>query len=818
MTEPANAMRHPYALAAIVAVALAVPASAQVAPAQVAPAPADRPLRWSAVPVPGSGGRITDVSPSPHDPRRVLILGDMLGVGLSTDGGATWGTAGLGLTGYEMGAATWHPTDPAVVWVGTMSGPAVSRDGGVTFEPRRDGMPAPGDGGYTSPVEVVLFDPADDAHLLAFGGNSRRYRQWATPHPRFGRVWESRDGGATWAALATLTPAGSTPGDAPDGPDNGGPDSDRAGSGDRLNIVGAARLAGGSADLLAAVHGEAPADGPGLYKSTDGGRTWTPSADGLPHNGLHRVVAHPTDPRVAWVAVGSRKPEGADLAEPGGIWKTVDGGATWRPSSAGLSRVADANGSAASRYLALAVSPHDPDRLLTWDAGWSAGVGFVSTDGGDHWEPTMTRRQIEADGAVVVGGERLAPGDGHSVQSYQQTPYGSGAGLETATFDPADPLVAYAAGAVFACRSDDGGHTWTELLSRPAGDGEYGPAWVGTGFNGLVATNIAFDPATPGKWMVQAMDAGRVWLTADGGATWTYHARDPEPWGGGRAGAFAADGRHAYAALGQGTFNGLARTTDGGRTWDVRHGPDHGLPDRGTRGEPGGLAVDPRDPARAFAELNDELWRTDDAGDTWRPVYAAEGLGTVANDPLDPAKLLLGSAAGVLRYDIDGDAGSDASVERLGGPVGAGIAAATDGTVYATGKRGGRDGGLWARDPATGVWTHPFADPQAARVAVDPAHPERLAVTTDDPPFRDRQRASGVWLSDDAGATWAAANDGVAVLRAGPVAFDPHDPTHLVVGLGGRGWLETTWPPGHPLDAAPAGDAATMPPPPADAP
>src|SRR3972149_924650 len=47
-------------------------------------------LQWEALYEPGSGGWISSVAVSPHDPKRVLVGGDMLGVGLSEDGGDSW--------------------------------------------------------------------------------------------------------------------------------------------------------------------------------------------------------------------------------------------------------------------------------------------------------------------------------------------------------------------------------------------------------------------------------------------------------------------------------------------------------------------------------------------------------------------------------------------------------------------------------------------------------------------------------------------------------------------------------------------------------
>src|SRR3569833_2829550 len=128
---------------------------------------------------------------------RALLLasGDMLGAGLSDDGGKSWQPT-FGFSSWEMADFTFDPRNPNLVWVGSMSGPYLSRDGGHHWEARRGGMPAPASDSYTAPVEKVLFDPANPGHLLAFGGSSRF---WHTPgRPLRGVVWVSRDDGAKW--------------------------------------------------------------------------------------------------------------------------------------------------------------------------------------------------------------------------------------------------------------------------------------------------------------------------------------------------------------------------------------------------------------------------------------------------------------------------------------------------------------------------------------------------------------------------------------------------------------------------------------------
>jgi photosystem II stability/assembly factor-like uncharacterized protein len=134
---------------------------------------------------------------------------------------------------------------------------------------------------------------------------------------------------------------------------------------------------------------ESALSGDGVYRSLDGGKTWSHlGLEGTGH--IARIVLHPTDPEVAWVAaLGSMWTENPER----GVFKTVDGGRTW-------SKVlfVDAKTGAAD----LAIDPRNPGKLYAamWQhRRWpwifrSGGPGsglYVSLDGGRSW----TRRTAD---------------------------------------------------------------------------------------------------------------------------------------------------------------------------------------------------------------------------------------------------------------------------------------------------------------------------------------------------------------------------------------------------------------------------------------
>jgi len=125
--------------------------------------------------------------------------------------------------------------------------------------------------------------------------------------------------------------------------------------------------------------------GVGMYKSTDGGKTWEHKGLGETHH-IGRVIIHPNDPNTVWVAALGHL---YSPNEERGVFKTTDGGNTWtktlfvHPNAGAVDMIID---------------PSNPDILYasTWErkrSAWNfqeSGVGsgiHKSTDGGETWKP-----------------------------------------------------------------------------------------------------------------------------------------------------------------------------------------------------------------------------------------------------------------------------------------------------------------------------------------------------------------------------------------------------------------------------------------------
>jgi photosystem II stability/assembly factor-like uncharacterized protein len=225
----------------------------------------------------------------------------------------------------------------------------------------------------------------------------------------------------------------------------------------------------------------------GIFRSTDGGRTFGKVLFKDENTGGSDVVIDPASPDVVYAALWEERQgpwENAAWAGPGGgIFKSIDGGTTWKPLTTGLPPVVQAN---------LAISPADPRRLyaavaFATDPGPSANRGgtgvFRSDDGGESW----TRVTTDTRPASRIGG-----GD-----------------LPVPLADPKTPDRVIMVSTV-TWLSTDGGRTWVPFKGAPGGE-DYQGGWI--------------NPDNPDIMLLTA-DQGAV-VTLNGGQTWSSWYNQP---------------------------------------------------------------------------------------------------------------------------------------------------------------------------------------------------------------------------------------------------------------------------------------------------
>jgi photosystem II stability/assembly factor-like uncharacterized protein len=152
----------------------------------------------------------------------------------------------------------------------------------------------------------------------------------------------------------------------------------------------------------------------GIFRSTDGGKTFEKVLYKDEYTSGNDVVIDPSDPTVVYAGLWQQQQSFRESSEfggtGGGIFKSTDGGTTWTPLTDGLPDVIEAN---------LAVAPSNPQRLYAMVAGAAPDgrpsttgvVGFyASSDGGAHWRlaADTTARPADPRPLARIGGGDLA--------------------------------------------------------------------------------------------------------------------------------------------------------------------------------------------------------------------------------------------------------------------------------------------------------------------------------------------------------------------------------------------------------------------------
>ena len=343
--------------------------------------------------------------------------------------------------------------------------------------------------------------------------------------------------------------------------------------------------------------------GDGVYRSTDGGDNWTNV--GLKESEhISKILVDPKDGNTALVcALGHLWSDGGDR----GVFKTTDAGKTWRNVLPG------ANASTGCGMLSSSTSEPNTIYASQWDfrrQGWtfrSGGAGsgiFKSTDGGEHW--------TELTDANAKG--------------LPTKPYGRIA----VAVAPSKPSVVYAmiesaASALF--RSDDGGANWKKL------DASQYMVWRPFYFAHLIVDpkdeNKLFKPDLG---LLYSSDGGRSFSWVSGGAHGDFHDVWISP----------ENTKIVYA----GDDGGLWRSLDGGSSWEHMQN----LP----VSQFYHVSVDHADPYHVYGGLQDNsAWVGDSSypggitNSRWENMYGGDGF-WMFEDPSDPNYIYAESQGGEL--------------------------------------------------------------------------------------------------------------------------------------------------------------------------
>ncbi len=633
--------------------------------------------------------------------------------------------------GGRTRAAAGVPGQPNVFYMGQVNGGVWKTDDfGQTWNPIFDAQP-------TQSIGAIAVAPSNPNILYVASGEGLRRPDLSVGDG----IYRSADAGATWTHLG-LRDGQQIPTLAID-PRNP----------DRLFAAVLGHPYGANAER-------------GIFRSTDGGATWEKSLYVDADTGGWDVCFDPANPDVMYATLWESRLGPWDGGNSykgvkGGIFKSTDGGQSWRKLTAGLP--ADVS------QAYLAVAPADARRLYATVGTARGSEIYRSDDAGENWHLATTDPRP---GLSIGGGD-----------------------MPLIRVDPVNPDIVYTA-TVVAWRSTDGAKTWSALKGAPGGD-DYQNFWI--------------NPQHP-EIMLLVSDQGAV-VTVNGGRTWSSWYNQPTA----QLYHVAADNVFPYRVYsGQqesGSVGIASRGNDGVitfRDWHPVGASEYGY-----------VAPDPLDPNIVYGagrlEVSKFHWDTGQLElvspvPQASPKYRAVRTMPLLFSPVDPHVLYYGT--NILFKTTDGGHSWQEISPDLGRPHGSipanlGSLSAKDaaaaekqrGVIYALAPSpkslpvlwaGTDDGLVWLTTDGGKKWndvTPPALTPWSKVTQIDASHFDPATAYVSVSRFRIDDQAPYIYRTRDSGKTWQLITAGLDQAPVNAVREDPVRPGLLFAATEKAVWV-----------------------------
>jgi photosystem II stability/assembly factor-like uncharacterized protein len=526
------------------------------------------------------------------------------------------------------------PSQPNVFYMAQVDGGVFkTTDSGRTWQPIFDDQPT----GSVGAIAVSISNP----NVIYVGSGEGLHR----PDLSTGDgIYKSTDAGKTWTHLGLR---------------------------DGQQIVQIALDPRNPDRLFVAVAGHpyGPNKERGIFRSLDGGKTFEKVLYRDENTGASDVLIDPANPNIVYASLWESREapweDGYWDGGNGGIFKSTDGGKTWKQLRKGLpDKIVQAN---------LAIAPSSPNRLCATVKTSVSSRIYRTDDGGESW---IVATKDPRPAAAIGGGD-----------------------LPVVRFDPKNPDTIYSA-TVVCWKSTDAGKTWDGWRGAPGGD-DYQNVWInpdnpnivllGSDQGAIVTVNggrtwsswynqptaqfyhVSADNAFPYRLYSGQQESGSVGIASrgnDGEITF----RDWHPVAAEEYGYVVADPLDPDIVYG-GKLTRYDRRT--GQAKDILPVPLPSKDFRMLRSEP--VVFSPVDPHLLFFSGN-TLWETRDRGEHWKQIspdltrktydlpacigkYRSEAgpqakqrgvIYTVAPSPLDVNRIWCGTDDGLIHLTTDG--------------------------------------------------------------------------------------------------------------------------------------------------------------------
>lgn len=550
------------------------------------------------------------------------VTDNFAGVHVSTDDGLTWQPSNEGISGQLGPSGDWKPVfsltidphDPDTIWAGTDKTGHIykSTDAGKTWIQKDHGVAQ-----VTQVYDALTFrgftvDPrsSDIVYAMAEIENQARggAEVWSTAVG--GQVYKTSDGGENW----TLIWDGGIPSSLARylwvNPED-----------TNILYVSTGIFDRGAVNEGAETDPN-PYGGLGILKSTDGGKTWRilNEANGLNHLYVSSLFMHPDDPDILLAATGKGTSEQFqeylkenNLTDPMGVYRTTDGGETWtQVLVGGMNSVEICTVDTDIAYTGNELSIYrSEDSGITWtkvtgtpEHGWGPPGVRAGVPIDFQCDPEDPNRLFSNN---YVGGNFVSE-DGGKTWVMATDGY-TGAQTISVQVDPTNPAQIVASGRNGIWGSHDGGSHWYGMRYPPEGVAVWAGEWGG----------VAIDPGNP-QHLLAVEET--IWESYDGGNSWEVRklpgfglgsvimfapSNNSTVYTGGLNPLCVL-----YAGLSCNPVSGLYVSHDGGTTWSLAN--DENIATLAIID----IAVDLQDENTVYIATMEGLYKTTDGGKNWQ--------------------------------------------------------------------------------------------------------------------------------------------------------------------------------------------------------